>query len=103
MPSVNALYDRYKARGFEVRLIAFREPADLVRRTAEERKYTAPVLVDETGETTGRLYGVFGPPTAYLIDRDGKLLGRIVGPRSWNGEAGRKLIEELLAAPAPKK
>jgi hypothetical protein len=105
LPSVNALYDRYKARGLEVRLIAVREPADLVRRTAQERGYTAPVLVDESGDTSGRVYGVFGPPTIYLIDRAGNLVGRVVGSRSWDGEAGRKLVEALLAerAPAPSK
>jgi AhpC/TSA family protein len=102
LPSVNALYDRYKARGLEVRLIAFREAPDLVRRTVEERRYTAPVLVDQSGDTTGRDYGVFGPPTAYLIDRSGNLLGRIVGPRAWNGETARKLIEELLATRPPR-
>ena len=102
MPSVNALYDRYKARGFEVRLIAFRESPDLVRRTVAERKYTAPVLLDESGDTTGGAYGVFGPPTVYLIDRRGNLVGRVAGPRAWNGESGRKLVEQLLAAPAAK-
>ena len=102
MPSVNALYDRYKARGLEVRLIAFREAADLVRRTVEERRYTAPVLLDESGETTGRDYGVFGPPTVYLVDRAGNLVGRVVGPRAWNGEAARRLIEQLLVAPAKR-
>ena len=44
-------------------LIAFREDPDLVRRTAEERKYVAPVLIDKSGDVTGRVYGVFGPPT----------------------------------------
>jgi len=73
-----------------------------VRRAVEERRYTAPVLVDQSGDTTGRDYGVFGPPTAYLIDRSGNLLGRVVGPRAWNGETARKLIEELLATPARK-
>ena len=100
MPSVNALYDRYKARGFEVRLIAFRESPALVRRTVEERRYTAPVLLDESGDTTGGAYGVFGPPTVYLIDRRGNLVGRVAGSRAWNGESGRRLIEQLLAAPA---
>jgi hypothetical protein len=102
LPSVNALYDRYKPRGLEVRLIAFREPPDLVRKTVEERHYTAPVLVDQSGDTTGRDYGVFGPPTVYLIDRSGNLVGRVAGTRAWNGETARRLIEQLLAAPARK-
>ena len=76
MPSVNALYNDYKARGLEVRLIAFRESADVVRRAATERGYTAPVLLDESGDTSGRVYGVWGPPTVYLVDRQGRLAAR---------------------------
>jgi hypothetical protein len=99
LPSVNALYTEYKGRGLEVRLVNFRESADLVRRTVAERGYTAPVLLDESGDTTGRVYGVWGPPTAYLIDRRGRLVGRASGPRDWESPAARALIEALLAAP----
>ena len=53
MPSVNALYERYRGRGLEVRLIAFREGPDVVRRTAEERGYTAPVLLDAANDAGG--------------------------------------------------
>ena len=98
MPSVNALYGRYKTRGLEVLLIAFREPAAEVRRVAQERGYVAPVLVDASGDVTGRLYGVWGPPTVYLIDRRGELLGRAVGPRAWSSPAARQLLLALLDA-----
>jgi len=40
---------------------------------------------------------VFGPPTVYVIDRDGRLLARGVGPRDWAGPAARRLLEALLA------
>ena len=69
-----------------------------MRRTVKERGYTARVLLDESGDTTGRLYGVFGPPTAYFVDRRGNLVGRVVGPRAWDSPAGRKFIEALLEA-----
>ena len=98
MPSVDALYKAYRARGFEVRLINFREDPDVVRRTVAERGYTAPVLLDESGDTTGRVYGVWGPPTAYLLDRQGRLVGRASGPVPWESPAARTLIETLLAA-----
>jgi hypothetical protein len=102
LPSVNALHREFRGQGLEVLLIDFRESPDHVRRVVKERGYTAPVLLDESGDTTGRAYGVFGPPTVYLIDRGGNLVGRVVGARAWNGEAARKLIEQLLAAPAPR-
>jgi hypothetical protein len=93
-----ALYEQYRSRGLEVLLIDFREPRDLVQRVVKERGYTAPVLLDHTGDVSGVAYGVFGPPTAYLVDRQGRLLARAVGPREWASPAARKLIEDLLAA-----
>ena len=81
-------------------LIDFREDPDLVRRTVRERKYLAPVLLDQSGDVTGKAYGVFGPPTAYFIDRRGRLIGRAVGPRGWDTPAARKFIQALLAADA---
>jgi hypothetical protein len=82
-----------------VRLVNFLESPDLVRRTVAERGYTAPVLLDQSGDTTGRVYGVWGPPTVYLLDRQGRLVGRASGPRAWESPAARALIEALLAAP----
>ena len=78
-------------------LVGFRESPDHVRRTVAERGYTAPVLLDESGDVTGRVYGVFGPPTVYFIDRRGHLLGRSVGPRSWDAPPVRAFIDALLA------
>lgn len=102
MPPVNKLYGDFKARGLEVRLINFRESPEHVKRTARQRGYTAPVLLDESGDVTGRLYGVFGPPTAYFVDRQGRLLGRIAGPLAWDTPAARTLVQELLALPAKR-
>src|SRR5437879_13753298 len=63
------MYSELKAKGLEARLIAFRESADLLRRTVKERGYVVPSLLDANGDVTGRLYGVFGPPTVYFVDR----------------------------------
>jgi peroxiredoxin len=98
LPSVNALYREFKDQGLEVLLIAFRESAAEVRRVARERGYVAPVLLDANGDVTGRLYGVWGPPTVYLVDRDGRLVGRAAGPRKWASPAARTFVRELLAA-----
>ena len=96
MPSVNRLYEELKGRGLEVVLIDFRESPATVKRVVAERGYTAPVLLDESGDTTGRVYGVFGPPTVYLIDRQGRLVARGVGPRGWDTPAARRLLAEVL-------
>jgi hypothetical protein len=96
LPSVNRLYQEHRARGLEVLLIAFRESPELVRRVARERGYVAPVLIDQSGDTTGRGYGVWGPPTVYLVDRAGNLVARGAGSRDWSSPAARKVIDSLL-------
>ena len=82
--------------------MSFQESADTVRKVAKERGYVAPVLVDTSGDVTGRVYGVWGPPTAYFIDRQGRLLGRIQGARDWTTPAARTLIKSLLEDSAAK-
>jgi hypothetical protein len=96
LPSVNALYREFQSQGLEVLLIDFRESADHVRRVVKERGYVAPVLLDESGDDTGRVYGVWGPPTVYLVDRAGRLVGRAVGRRDWSTPAARTFVRELL-------
>ena len=98
MPSVNQLYQDFKAQGLEVLLIAFREPPAEVARVARERGYVAPVLLDASGDVTGRVYGVFGPPTVYLVDQEGRLVARGVGPRTWASPAARTFMTDLLRA-----
>ncbi len=98
MPSVNKLYTQFKRRGFEVLLISFREDPELVKRTVQERGYVAPVLLDKSGDVTGRVYGVWGTPTVYFVDRRGQLIGRVVGPGGWDRPTAPQFIQDLLEA-----
>jgi hypothetical protein len=85
-----------------VLLVSFQESADLVKKTVKERGYVAPVLLDASGDVTGRVYGVWGPPTSYFIDRQGRLIGRMQGARNWATPQARALVQSLLEEPAPK-
>jgi hypothetical protein len=100
LPSVNKLYTDFRSKGLEVLLVNFREDVDLVRRTVRERGYVAPVLLDKSGEVTGKTYGVWAPPTMYFVDRRGRLIGRAVGSRGWDTPASRKFIQTLLETSA---
>ncbi len=100
MPSINKLYTDFQRQGLEVLLINFREDRGVVTRAAQERGYVAPVLLDQSGEVTGKGYGASGPPTAYLVDRCGQLIGRMVGPRDWSTPASRTFVQALLDAGA---
>jgi AhpC/TSA family len=101
LPSVNKIYREFKDRGLEILLVDIRESPDLVRRTVKERGYVAPVLLDQSGDVAGRQWGVWGTPTAYFIDRQGRLTGMMIGARDWSKPEARRLIQSLLG-PLPK-
>ena len=98
MPPVNRLYQELRAQGLEVLLVTFREDPGHVQQVVKERGYVAPVLLDRDGDVTGREYGVWGPPTAFFVDRGGRLVARVIGARDWSTPGARTFVEALLAA-----
>jgi peroxiredoxin len=96
LPSVNRAYNEFKDKGLEVLLVDFRESPEAVKKVVRERGYTAPVLLDETGGVTGKGYGVWGPPTFFFVDRQGRLVGRGVGARGWDSPQAKAFLRALL-------
>jgi len=100
LPYVNRIYSEFKNQGLDVLLVDIRENPDLVKRTVRERGYVAPILLDQSGDVAGRQWGVWGTPTAYVIDRQGRLAGRISGPRDWSKTEARTFVQNLLEVEA---
>jgi hypothetical protein len=100
LPSVQKLYQDFRGKGLEVLLIDIREDPEQVRQTVKERGYVTPVLLDQNGEVAGPGYRVWGPPTVFIVDRQGRLVGRAAGARGWDRQTGREFMEALLALPA---
>lgn len=64
----------------------------LVRRFYQEAGVKRlPIYIDSTGEATGKL-GSVGLPTTLLIDRDGREIGRTIGPANWDSPEVTALI-----------
>jgi hypothetical protein len=45
----------------------------------------------------GRAFGAYGLPTTIVIDREGREVGRLLGPAEWDSEEAMALIRGLLA------
>ncbi len=54
-----------------------------------------PILLDADGKVRNA-YEIFAMPTTYIIGRDGKIIGRIIGERDWSGKKAHALIQSLL-------
>ena len=95
LPSLEAIYRKYRARGVAILLINQGDAAPVVRQWAE-RRFTAPILLDE-GTRVGAQYGVHGIPRLFVIGTDGRLVYTHGG---YGGGLERNLslvLEELLA------
>jgi peroxiredoxin len=66
-----------------------------VRRLISQNKITLPVLLDPK-EKTARAYGVKFIPIIFLIDREGMVVGKIVGERDWTSPEAFSAIREIF-------
>ena len=61
-----------------------------------KHKFTLPVLLDGDGAVTSE-YRVIATPTVFFLDRNGRLLGRVIGPRDWGSAGVKAVLTGLLA------
>ena len=95
MPSMERLYNQMSKDQFEILAVDLREAEETVAQFAEELSLSFPILLDSQG-MTGGIYGVQGIPTTFLVDKEGRLVGRLVGSREWDTDSFINLLEILI-------
>jgi len=96
MPSIEVLYQHYEKRDFVFLTISvdYGSP-EPVRKFIEKHRYRFPVLLDPAGKTLD-LFEINKIPATLIIDKNGKIIGRVLGPRDWNSPEVFSLVEHLL-------
>ncbi len=98
MPVIHHLGHSNAERGLELLCINVdRGNRDGVREFMQDISLNFHTLLDPEGDVRN-VYEVRGFPTTYIIGRDGKIIGRIIGERDWGGSQARLLIEHLLGS-----
>ena len=95
IPMLNELQKTFGGEGLTILAISD-ERAEVVREFAEEVGMEYTNLID-SGEVS-ESYRVLGLPTAFLLDRDGRIVDSYMGPKS--RKHLEEKIRELLAQPA---
>ena len=75
--------------------VALREDAAAAREFAKDVGIAFPLWLDADG-TSPAAFGVQGHPNTILIDRSGRIVGRVPGERDWSTPEARRLVEWLL-------
>ncbi|MEW5975166.1 MAG: TlpA disulfide reductase family protein [Acidobacteriota bacterium] len=94
IPDLNNLYSEYKSKGFEVIGISMdTEGTDVVKDFVREFRVDYSIVMGD--ETVAQEFGgILGLPTKFIVDRNGKIVKRLIGLRP--PEEIEQAIKELI-------
>jgi len=94
MPSMEKLHQKFKDGDFALVTINLQESASRVKEFFKEFKLTFTALLDADGEV-GIMFGINQIPTTYILDKQGRIIGKALGPRDWDSRESTALFEHL--------
>ncbi|MBL8893037.1 MAG: TlpA family protein disulfide reductase [Rhizobiales bacterium] len=99
MPELDALQQKLGSPHFEVVAISVdRQGVPVARKFLDETKAgNLKLYVDTTARSLDAMKAV-GLPATILIDREGKELGRLLGPADWASPEAVALVQQAIAA-----
>jgi peroxiredoxin len=99
MPAMERLYRALGSQGFELIAVSVDDDQREVEEFTAQMGLSFPVLLDPEKRVSDA-YQSYRFPESYLIDREGVLVARYIGPRDWDAPAYVDRIRRLLEMPA---
>lgn len=101
MPSMEVLYKNFERDGLVVLAISIDRVTTKkdIPPFVKSLNLTFPILIDSWGQTDKR-YKLMGVPETYIIDQQGVLREKVIGPRDWTILDNLQTITGLLKAGA---
>ena len=101
MPSMEKLYRKFKGEDFEILAVSIDESgSEAVAPFMEKTRLTFPALIDSKGAIKP-LYRITGIPESFIIDKQGILTKKIVGPVNWATPKVFRFFSSLIQKPTP--
>lgn len=96
MPSMQRLYKRFKDQPFEILAISIDASGlEAVKPFMRELNLTFPALLDTAGSMRN-VYGTKGVPESVIIDKNGVVAKKIIGPVEWDSPQLIRIFDGLL-------
>jgi peroxiredoxin len=74
--------------------VAIKDKEEDVRKYKSEFKIQTPIMIDD-GQVANA-YGVWSHPETFFINRDGKIVGRVLKEMDWTSKSMKNLVQFLL-------
>ncbi len=97
MPSMEILYENFKQDGLVILAVSIDRVTTKkdIPPFVKSMNLTFPILVDSWGQTDKR-YKLMGVPETYIIDQQGILQEKVIGPRDWTRLDNLEVVTRLL-------
>jgi peroxiredoxin len=95
MPSMERLYQRFRARGLMILALSVDRNFAAIPGFVEGFRLTFPIGLDPDG-AVAKAYRMRALPTTIVIDRAGQVVAGTAGARDWDSPAAHAVIEALL-------
>jgi peroxiredoxin len=96
MPSIERLHRQFAGTGFRVVAVSIdRDDPAVVMDFVRAMGLTFDILQDREGAVE-RVYRTTGVPESFVIDREGVIVKKVIGPAQWDAPVNQALIQRLL-------
>ena len=95
MPAMQRLYTTLAGEDFELVAVSVDAGRDEVAAFQQRLGLTFPIALDP-GKRVSTEYQSYRYPESYLIDRDGRILSRYIGPRDWDSQVYVDRIRRVI-------
>ena len=96
MPWMESLYQRLKGRPFEMLAVSIDEEGkEAVRPFMEKFSLTFPALLDRDRKIAA-IYGITGIPETFIMNKQGMIDLKILGPQNWTEKKWLDYFDRLL-------
>jgi cytochrome c biogenesis protein CcmG/thiol:disulfide interchange protein DsbE len=99
MPSIEKLYNRFKGDQFQILAVSIDSNGrEAVVPFMKKLNLTFPVLLDPEGKIRKR-YGLTGVPESFVIDREGIVVKKVIGPIDWAAPEVIRFFQDFINKP----
>jgi peroxiredoxin len=95
IPHKESLSKKMEGKPFQMFGMLFRDDPENLIPFIEEHNITSPTLIDPDNKVA-KIFGITGVPETFIIDREGIIREKIVGPRVWDNPENMAVIEKWL-------
>lgn len=96
MPSMEKVYRKFKDQGLEMLTISVDKDQSLIKPFMKEYDLTFPVLLDPESETAKKTYKTTGVPETFIVNKQGIIVHKAIGPRDWASNDAMAAFKQLV-------